>query len=424
MAVPRKIDVIVIGGGPTGIMAAGRAAELGAKVLLIEKGYRIGSKLLITGGNRCNITNSAGMDGFVRAFGAAGNGKFLYRALTAFSNKDLISFFAKRGLSMRTDPDGKVFPADDKAESVLAVLRAYVEENKVRIMHNTAVAEIVLSEDGALAAGVKLANGDIIRAEKIIVATGGMSYPKTGSTGDGYKFAKQCGHNITTLRPGLVPLISDEPFIKDLQGVVLKDVGISLVVDGKKIRSLRGDLLFTHYGVSGPDVLILSSEGVDHLAAGRKTELFLNFLPDNKPGELESILQARWTSSGNKTFRNYLKDIFPSSFAGVFEAGCGLKDGLKCNMINREARKRIAGRFGDFRVNITGARPIEEATITKGGVTLDEIDPRTMGSKLVKNLYFCGEVLDLDGITGGYNLQEAFSTGYLAGGSVIARPTS
>ena len=415
----RDNDVIVVGGGPAGLMAAGRAAELGAKVMLIEKTYRIGSKLLITGGGRCNITNNAGTNEFIEAFGANGEGEFLYRALSLFSNKDLIAFFSARGLEMRTDPDGKIFPVSDSAESVLAVLRAYVKKYKVFIIHNSVVSELLLSQDSKTVAGIKLQNGETYATKNVIIATGGLSYPKTGSTGDGYALAKQCGHTIIPTRAALVPLESDEGFIKELQGITLKDLVITLMVEGKTIASEQGDLLFTHFGVSGPKVLILSGKAVDALAEGNKAELSLNFKHQHNTEELERILQTQWLSCGNKTFRNFLNDSFPESFAEVFEERCGMKNGIKCSAINRDDRKRIAKQFTDFRIQITKPRPIEEATITGGGVNLSELNPQTMESKLVKGLYFCGEVIDLDGITGGYNLQEAFSTGYLAGESAF-----
>jgi len=410
-------DVIVIGGGPAGLMAAGRAAELGAKVLLVEKTYRVGSKLLITGGGRCNITNSAGIKGFIEAFGLEGKGRFLYRALSVFSNKDLVSFFAERGLNMRTDPDGKIFPVNDSAESVLEVLRDYIKKNGVRLTHNCDVKEIILSKDKKTAAGIRLADGEELAASSIIIATGGLSYPKTGSNGNGYTFAKQCGHKVASLRPALVPLESDDPFIKGLQGVTLKDVHLTLVIDKQKACSQYGDILFTHFGVSGPKVLILSGEAADALAEDRNVELSINFRAQYNAQELDKILQTHWVSYGNKTFRSYVRDAFPESFAKVFEEACGVKEGAKCCMISRQERGRISEKFTDFRVHITKTRPIEEATITRGGVNLNELDPQTMRSRIIDNLYFCGEVIDLDGITGGYNLQEAFSTGYLAGES-------
>jgi predicted Rossmann fold flavoprotein len=403
--------VIVAGGGPAGMMAAGRAAELGAKVTLIEKTSHLGTKLLMTGGGRCNITNSAEIKDFIKAFGQ--NGKFLYRALTTFSNKDLIDFLAARGVESRIDPDGKVFPADDKAASVLKVLRGYVEDNKVFIRHNLAVTEIV--RVGNSVAGARIEDNSILPAEKIIVAMGGMSYPATGSSGNGYELARQCGHTIVPLRPGLTSLESDEPFIKELQGLTLKHILISVVVDGRVKASGEGDLLFTHFGISGPRVLVLSGAAVDALDEGRRVEISLHLLPEYSPHEFERYLQEELESRGAKTFSQYVKDILPDSLAQVFERVCQVPPDRKCSMIDREQRKRIAKAFTDFRLHITKPRPIEEATVTRGGVALKEIDPLNMESKLVRGVYFCGEMIDIAGITGGFNLQEAFSTGYLAG---------
>ncbi|MFH1369347.1 MAG: NAD(P)/FAD-dependent oxidoreductase [Elusimicrobiota bacterium] len=410
-------DIIVVGGGPAGMMAAGRVAELGKKTVLIEKTYRLGSKLLLTGGGRCNITNDADTKDFIRAFGV--NGKFLYRALSVFSNRDLIAFFKARGLEMRSDPDGKIFPADDSAESVLAVLRKYNEENNVRIIHNQAAVKILRSgQEGDEVRGIELAGGTVISAKNVIIATGGMSYPGTGSTGDGYELAKACGHSVIPLRPGLIPLESGEPFIKDLQGLVLQQVEISVISGAKKLSSEMGDLLFTHFGVSGPAVLMLSGAVVDALESGGEAELSVNLKPGYNTAEFERFLQKEMERSGKKTISGFLKDALPKSFAPIIETLSKIQADKRCNVINREERGRIAALFTDFRIKVSGTRPIDEATVTRGGISLDEIDPKTMESRIVKGLYFCGEIIDLDGVTGGYNLQEAFSTGYLAGESI------
>lgn len=403
------------------MMAAGRAAEAGAKVLLIEKTYRTGSKLLMTGGGKCNITNTAGTREFVSAFGK--KGAFLYRALSTFSNHDLIEFFRVRGLEMRQEPGGKVLPADDRAESVLAALRAFLEDNRVRILYNKAVTDTVCRPGkNAAVEGVRCADGSVFAAGKVIISTGGMSYPKTGSTGDGYMLAKKCGHAVVPLSPGLTALESDESFIQELQGLTLKDIGISVLVNGKVKASDKGDILFTHFGVSGPRVLVLSGIVVDALAGGSIVELSLNLRPAYRTEECDRLLQKDFESCGPKTVSRYLKDALPASLAPVFEERCVSAPGKKCSMISRAERHKIIACITDFRIHITKPRPIEEATVTRGGIALGEINPQTMESRLVKGLYFCGEVIDIDGITGGYNLQEAFSTGYLAGESA-ARAT-
>ncbi|OGS15251.1 MAG: hypothetical protein A2234_00095 [Elusimicrobia bacterium RIFOXYA2_FULL_58_8] len=400
-------------------MAAGRAGELGARTTLIEKNPRLGVKLLITGGGRCNVTNNAGIKGFVEAFGR--NGKFLYRALTVFSNQNLIGFLSSHGVRARVDPDGKVFPSDDCAQSVLSALSGYLRHGKVRVACGLAAAGL-LPRDSAGLGGVRLSDGSLVRAKKIIIATGGMSYPKTGSTGDGYAWARQCGHSIIPLRPGLTALESNEHFIKDLQGLTLQNIVITILINGRKAAAEKGDLLFTHFGVSGPKLLVMSAIAVDALREpGARVELSLNLTPKLAPGDLPGAIQRYFSANGAKMFASYLKEILPGSLAPVFERRCGIDRTRQCAAITGAERKRIAEMLGGFIINITRPRPLQEATVTRGGVSLAEVDPQTMESRLMPGLYFCGEVLDLDGITGGYNLQEAFSTGYLAGQSAAAK---
>jgi len=413
-----RADVIVIGGGPAGLMAAGRAGELGAKTTLLEKNGRLGLKLLITGGGRCNVTNSAPLKGFIEAFGE--NGKFLYRALTVFSNRSLTGFLSSHGVPTRTDPDGKIFPADDKAQSVLGALSAYIRQGKVEVACGAA-AEGLLQNDGKAIEGVKLADGSVLKCKKVIVATGGLSYPGTGSTGDGYAWAKRFGHTIVPLRPGLTALESDEPFIKDLQGLTLQNIKLSILADGRKTASEKGELLFTHFGVSGPKLLVMSGKAVDALDGGARVELSIDLMPGLNPEALTASIQNYFSANGAKMFSSYLKEVLPNSLAPVVERLSGVEHGRKCATITGAERKKIAGLLGDFRLRVTRPRPLREATVTRGGVKLSEIDPLTMESRLVPGLYFCGETLDLDGITGGYNLQEAFSTGYLAGQSAASK---
>ncbi len=398
------------------MMAAGRAAECGAKVLLIEKTYRLGSKLLLTGGGKCNITNNAEMPEMITAFGK--DGKFLYRALTVFSRDDLIEFFTLRGVTMQTEPDGRVLPLNKKAEDVLAVLRTYLEEHNVSILHNTTVATIQYgSKNKTGLKGITTSDGKMINTTKLIIATGGKSYSATGSTGDGYEMAKQCGHTIEKISPGLSALESNSFFIKELQGLTLQDIGISVIVGDSKKSTAKGNLLFTHFGVSGPIVLNLSGTIIDALANKSQVELALNLRPDYSDKEFDKILSKDICSFGNRTVSQYFKKTLPPSLASVMEKLCSAIINKKCSVVNREERQRIASLLTDFRITISRARPIEEATITRGGVSLKELNPQTMESKLVKGLYFCGEVINLAGLTGGYNLQEAFSTGYLAGQS-------
>ncbi|MDD4005308.1 MAG: NAD(P)/FAD-dependent oxidoreductase [Elusimicrobiaceae bacterium] len=406
-------NIAIIGGGPAGLMAAGRAAELGAAVTLIEKNSTPGRKLLLTGGGRCNVTSSSSLKQFVAAFGD--NGNFLYRALAAFSPAELIKFLKSRGVPTRTDPDGKIFPSNDRASSVLAALKSFAAGSGVKILHNSAAAELLCGD--AVVIGVKLANGDVISAQKVIVATGGLSYPETGSTGDGYAFARQCGHTIAPLKPGLIPLESDEWFVSKLQGLALKNISITIMADGKKTLSANGDLIFTHFGLSGPQILVLSAAAVDALEQNRRVDVSLNLTPGLTAEQFQAELQSYFARNGAKLFSSYLKETLPKSLAVVMAGRCALQHTRKCAGITAGERAKIARLFCDFRMHITKPRGIGEATITRGGVSLSEIDPHTMQSRLVDGLYFCGEVLDLAGITGGYNLQEAFSTGWLAGES-------
>jgi len=398
-------------------MAAGRAAELGAGVILLTLNQRLGLKLLLTGGGRCNVTNSAALKGFIAAFGR--NGKFLYRALTVFSNEKLVGFLKSFGVYTRTDPDGKIFPADDKAQSVLNALQGYLGRGKVTELFGAQASGLL--GGGTQVTGVKLADGRTLRANKVIIATGGLSYPATGSTGDGYALARQGGHTIVALRPGLTALESDEPFIKDLQGLTLQNVSLSILVNGKKEASGKGDLLFTHFGVSGPQLLVMSGTAVDALARpGVRVELCVNLKPELNAEELAAAIQGYFAANGAKLFSSYVKDTLPASLVPVFEGCCCIDRTRKCASITAPERRRIAELLGGFRLNLSRPRPLRDATVTRGGVCLAEVNPQTMESRLVRGLYFCGEVLDLDGVTGGYNLQEAFSTGYLAGESAAA----
>jgi predicted Rossmann fold flavoprotein len=407
-------DVIVIGAGPAGLMAAGRAAELGARVILLEQNGGPGRKLLLTGGGRCNLTNSAGLKDFIAAFGR--NGKFLYRALSVFSNENLTGFLKSFGVPVRTDPDGKIFPSDDKAQSVLDALHCYISRGKVTVLFDKQAAGI-LQGDGPAAAGVKIFDDSVIRAKKVIVATGGLSYPETGSRGDGYVLAKQCGHSIVPPRPGLTALESDETFIKDLQGLVLQDIVLTILVNGKAQARRNGELLFTHFGVSGPALLVISGTAVDALETGGKVDLSVNLAPGLTADALAASIQEYFSANGAKIFASYVKSALPASLAPVFERRCGIPHDRQCAAITAAERKTIAELLHDFRIHLTRPRPLREATVTRGGVNLKEVNPQTLESRLLPGLYFCGEVLDLDGITGGYNLQEAFSTGYLAGQS-------
>ncbi len=408
-------DVLVVGGGAAGMFAAGRSAENGAGVLLLEKDAKLGVKLGITGNGRCNITNSGERESFINSYGK--NGSFLYRAMTEFSNRDIILFLERYGVKVITEAGGKVFPSDGRSESVVNAFQQYIEENNVKVRFNARVESILVERVGDIknVSGVKLTGGETIRGRKIILATGGMSYPKTGSSGDGYEMAKSLGHTIVPLNPALVPLETEEDFVKDLQGVPLYGVEVSAEgSNGKKICDGKGDIMFTHFGISGPVILDMSGIISVRLSKNENVEVSLNLMPGKNSKELDEILLDEFKVNKNKFLNNVLSKFLPKSFVPVFLARADIPADIKCNQISRAQRTHLAGMLADFRIKIKRARPIEEAMITKGGVSLKEIDPYTMESKLVKGLYFCGEIIDIDGKTGGYNLQAAFSTAYLA----------
>jgi len=405
-------DVIVVGGGASGMFAAGHSAEKGARVLLLERNARLGKKLGITGKGRCNLTNAGERDEFIENFGK--NGRFLYRALTRFSNYDLIAFFNARGVSTKEERGGRVFPTSDDSESVVAALARYVRERGVSVRLNARAEKILIDAPTGAVAGVALESGESFRAGKVILATGGLSYPRTGSTGDGYAMAERLGHTIVPLRPALVPLETVEHFPKDLQGLSLENVRVTALRDDKKTMEEFGDMLFTHFGVSGPIILKLSGVVVECLERGERIQLSINLKPALDDTKLENRLIREFAGSGKKMLGTVMKNLLPKALVPAFLKTSGISEEKKCNQITGEERKKIARLLMDFRLTVRRARPIDEAIITRGGIDLSEIDPRTMESKKVKGLFLCGEIMDLDGTTGGYNLQEAFSTAYVA----------
>jgi predicted Rossmann fold flavoprotein len=406
-------DVVVIGGGASGMFAAGRAAEGGSRVLLLERNKRLGKKLGITGDGRCNLTNTADRAEFIEAFGK--NGTFLYRAFTEFSNRDLIAFFNDHGVKIKEEEGGRVFPASGGAEGIVRALERYLHEHDVTVRMNCRVERIVIDPVSHAVAGVALRSGaKIIRAEKVILATGGLSYPGTGSTGDGYSMARGLGHTIVPLRPALVPLETGEALPKDLQGVSLDDVVVTVLHKNKKIAAERGDMLFTHFGLSGPVILALSGLVVDCLGTKGAVTLSIRLKPALDEAGLESWFIREFARSGNKSIRTVARSLMPGALVSALLASGGIPEDKKCNQITSDERNRLVQRCMDFRLPVRGPRPMREAIVTRGGIALAEIDPRTMQSKKVNGLYFCGEIIDIDGRSGGYNLQAAFSTANLA----------
>ena len=405
--------VIVIGAGASGMMAALMAAENGAQVMLFEKNDRPGKKILISGKGRCNVTTDKDTTEIINSF--LHNGKFLYTALASFSNQQVKYFFEEAGVPLKVERGERVFPVSDQAKDIVNALRRKLEAAGVDLWLNATVKEVLYEEGRAV--GVLLPNGRKIAADSVIVATGGASYPGTGSTGDGYHFARKAGHSIVTLRPSLIPLECAEGYVKELQGLSLKNVTFTITTaEGKKLAEDFGEMLFTHFGVSGPIVLTQSYKAVDYWQKNKQPLVgSIDFKPALSREKLDARFLREIEEQNKKQLKNSLPALMPSKLIPVFLKRANVSGDKAMHQITKEERMRMVDTLKDFRFTITKARPIEEAIVTAGGVSVKEVSPKTMESKLVKGLYFTGEVLDIDGMTGGFNLQAAFSTGYLAG---------
>lgn len=408
-----KLKVVVVGGGAGGMMAAGKAAQNGASVLLIEKNKRLGKKILISGKGRCNLTNTANIEEIINNF--PGNGKFLYSALTNFSNLDLMAFFKERGVELKIERGGRVFPNSDSSGEIVKALENYLAEQRVQILRGVSVVDI--KTNGEKVEGVILADSREILGDRVIIATGGASFPGTGSTGDGYNLAQRLGHSIVPIRPSLIPLEVKEEWAKDLQGLSLKNITVILqTTTGKKLAQAFGEMLFTHFGVSGPIILTISRKAVDYW---QKNYLPLILKIDLKPAlnkeKLDQRLQRDIVKFSNKQIKNGLGDLLPQRLIMPVINLAGINVDKVMHQITKEERRKIIDVLKGLQVTLIGSRPLNEAIVTAGGVNVKEVNPQTMESKLIKGLYFAGEVLDIDGLTGGYNLQAAFSTGYTAG---------
>lgn len=422
------MKVVVIGGGPAGMMSAITSAENGNKVILIEKMQSLGRKLCITGKGRCNITSSLEMSEFIK--NTPGNGMFLYSCFNNFTNQDIIDFLDKQGLKVKEERGNRYFPVTDRAKDVLDCFIKKLKELNVEIMLNTKVLEIITENDAV--AGVRVENthisenkkkSDIIEAKKVILATGGKSYPLTGSTGDGYSFAKRLGHTITPIKPSLVPLETyEKETVKQMQGLSLKNVEINIIdkTNNKTIYNDFGEMLFTHFGVSGPTIL----SGSAHLVRYRNIETLLNnknilLTIDLKPALSEEKLDERilrdFQELKNKQFKNGLDKLLPKKLIPVIINKTQINPDKKINEITKEERKKIIKALKCFELHIKCFRTIDEAIITSGGINIKEINPKTMESKIINGLFFAGEIIDVDSYTGGFNLQIAYSTGYTAG---------
>lgn len=406
-----EYQVIVVGGGAAGMMAAGQAAVGGAKVLLLEKKERLGRKIAISGKGRCNITNEENVSDFISHY--PGNGRFLHSILRGFDNVALREFLAFYGVETKVERGGRVFPVSDDAEMVVEALAAFLADKKVEVRSGITVEEVMV-EDGHVT-GVRGSGKKIYKSPVVIVCTGGSSYPGTGSNGDGYRFARRLGHRVITPRPALVPLKTSEEWVKELQGLSLRNVEASLWIGGKKQAAEFGEMLFTHFGVSGPIVLTLSRQAGEGLSGGKEVELRVNLKPALSIEQLDARVQRDFRKFSNKQFKNVLDDLLPQSLIPVMIRLSGIKPDRVVHQINREERKRLLGLLQALPLTIQDTLPIEAAIVTAGGVDVKEVNPKTMASKLIKGLYWAGEVVDVDGITGGYNLQAAFAMGYRAG---------
>ena len=411
MGSEKAYDVIVIGGGPAGLMAAGQAALRGMRTLLLEKMDIPGRKLRITGMKRCNLTNVVGMDEFIGHFGA--NGRFLRQSFGQFFNTDLVSFIESLGIRTAAERGGRVFPADGDAAAVTEKLVSWVHSCGAEI-RNSAPVEKISIENGRVN-GVRLREGGVIICRSAIIATGGASYTGTGSTGDGCKMAAFAGHSVIPLRPALVPIKTAGDTAKKLQGLALKNARVVLFFNDKKHEQAFGELLFTHFGLSGPIILTLSGQIVDALDSGLKVSVSIDLKPALDETKLNARLLRELDAHGKQQFGTMLKQLLPAKMIPVCAELNNIPLEKPCHQVTSTERTKLLNWLKDFRLNVTGYLPLEAGMVTAGGVSLKEVDPRTMGSRLVKGLFFAGEVLDLAADTGGYNLQAAFSTGWLAG---------
>ena len=408
--------VIVVGGGPAGMMAGITAAEYGNEVLIIEKNATFGKKLLITGKGRCNITSSLYMSEFIK--NTPGNGMFLYSAFQNYTNTDIIEFLKKEGLEVKEERGNRIFPITDKSIDVLNCFEKRIKELKIKCMFNTVVEKILIKNHEIL--GLRT-NREIIQANKIILATGGKSYPLTGSTGDGYHIASELGHNITPISPSLVPLeIYEIEECKKLQGLSVKNVEIKIKDDKKIIYEDFGEMIFTHFGISGPTILsgsahLVRYKNIKEKLKNKNIKLLIDLKPALTEEQLDDRILRDFKEFKNKQFKHSLDKLLPQKMIPVIIQQSKIEPEKRVNEITKEERKRLVILLKNFEITIKGFRPVEEAIITSGGINIKEINPKTMESKLIKGLYFAGEIIDVDAYTGGFNLQIAYSTGYTAG---------
>ena len=401
--------VIVIGAGPAGIMAAIHASKK-HNVTILDGNDRIGKKLFITGKGRCNVTNSKDISEFFDYI--PGNPHFLYSALYSYTNEDTMNFFENVGIKLKVERGGRVFPMSDKSSDIIKGLSIGLKESNVQVKLNSKVTNIIY--DANKIVGVEINNSTKLYGDYFIIATGGASYPLTGSRGEGQKFAKKLGHTIIELKPSLVPIELNEPWLKDLMGLSLKNISLSILKNNKVLYKNQGEMLFTNYGISGP--LVLS--GSRYVKNEGSYEASIDLKPALNESELDKRIQKDFLKYQNKELKNALDDLLPKKLIPLIINLSNIPLDKKVNVITKEERKKLLHILKDLRVKIKGLRPIEEAIVTAGGVNTLEIDPSTMKSKIISNLSFAGEVIDVDAFTGGYNVQIALSTGYIAGNSI------
>lgn len=412
------MKVVVIGGGPAGIMSAISAKNSGNDVILIEKMNSLGKKLLITGKGRCNITSSLYMSEFIK--NTPGNGQFLYSAFQNYTNTDIIDFLKNQGLEVKEERGNRIFPVTDKSIDVLNCFKSKINELKIKKLFNTRVQKILVQNGEVL--GVRTEK-EIIQTDKIILATGGKSYPLTGSTGDGYLIAKNIGHKVTEIRPSLVPLvIYEKNECKEMQGLSLRNVGIKIIDESKNklIYEDFGEMIFTHFGISGPTILsgsahLVRYKEIDNLMKEQKIKLQIDLKPALTEEQLDERILRDFKEFKNKQFKHALDKLLPQKMIPIVIEKTKINEEKRVNEITKEERRNLVKVLKKFELTIKDFRPVEEAIITSGGINIKEINPKTMESKLVKGLYFAGEIIDVDSYTGGFNLQIAYSTGYTAG---------
>jgi len=405
--------ILIIGGGASGMLTSIFAARNGQEVHVFEKNEKLGKKLYITGKGRCNLTNECDMENLFAHI--VKNPKFLYSAFYGFNNYDMMDFLTGLGLPLKTERGGRVFPKSDKSSDVITAFSQEMRRQGVKIHLHTEVTEI-LEEEG-ICTGIRLFNRQVIKGDAVIIATGGLSYPSTGSTGDGYRFARKLGHTVTELNPGLVPFLCKEAWVKELQGISLKNIRITVYSGKKQVYSEFGEMLFTHFGVSGPVILSASSLLTSYIKKGELT-LSIDLKAALSLEQVETRILREFDQQKNRQLKHVLENLLPRKMVPVMADYIGISGEKVVNEITKEERAVLVSSLKDMRMTLTGLRDFKEAIITQGGVDVREINPSTMESKLIHRLYFIGEVLDLDALTGGFNLQIAWSTGYAAANAV------